>query len=167
MGRPIACDVAVIGAGSAGLQAYRAAKATGAKVRLIEAGPGGTTCARYGCMPSKLLLAAARSARDVRAAAGFGVKAGEPVIDGKAVMARVRRQRDHSINGVLEEVSAIPSSDKLQGWARFTGPDTLVLDDRTVVTAKAIVIATGARPVTPRWRRSARTGSSPTRRSST
>src|SRR6185312_10220614 len=52
-------DVAVIGAGTAGLGAYRAARAAGARTVLIESGPYGTTCARVGCMPSKLLIAAA------------------------------------------------------------------------------------------------------------
>ena len=52
-------DVAVIGAGSAGLAAYRAARKWTSSVVLIEGGPYGTTCARVGCMPSKLLIAAA------------------------------------------------------------------------------------------------------------
>ena len=52
-------DVAVIGAGSAGLAAFRSAKAWTDNVVLIEGGPYGTTCARVGCMPSKLLIAAA------------------------------------------------------------------------------------------------------------
>lgn len=143
------CDVAIIGAGTAGLAAYRAAKATGAKVLLIEAGPGGTTCARYGCMPSKLLLAAARSARDVKDADAFGVRVEDLAIDGKAVMGRVRRERDHFVKGVLDEVAGIPTSDKLQGRARFSAPDTLTVDDHTLVEARSTVIATGARPVVP------------------
>lgn len=149
MRKSISCDVAIIGAGTAGLAAYHAAKATGAKVLLIEAGPGGTTCARYGCMPSKLLLAAARAARDAQAAQTFGVRAGDLTIDGKAVMARVRRERDHFVEGVLEEIAAIPPTDRLDGRARFAGPDSLTVDDHSVVTAQAIVIATGARPVVP------------------
>lgn len=147
--KPVVCDVAIIGAGSAGLAAYHAAKATGAKVLLIEAGAGGTTCARYGCMPSKLLLAAARAARDAKAAEMFGVHAGDLNIDGKAVMARVRRERDHFVEAVLEDVAAIPPADRLHGRARFAGPDTLTVDDHTLVTARAVVIATGARPVVP------------------
>ena len=47
-------DVAIIGAGTAGLAAYRAARAAGATAMLIEGGADGTTCARVGCMPSKL-----------------------------------------------------------------------------------------------------------------
>ncbi|HWT71827.1 MAG TPA: FAD-dependent oxidoreductase, partial [Oxalicibacterium sp.] len=53
--RTLTFDVAVIGAGSAGLTAYRAASTHGKRVVLIESGAYGTTCARVGCMPSKLL----------------------------------------------------------------------------------------------------------------
>ena len=147
--KPISCDIAVIGAGTAGLAAYRAGKKAGAKVLLIEAGPGGTTCTRHGCMPSKLLLAAARAARDIRGASAFGVHPGDPGVDGSGVMARVRRERDHFLAGVLAEVKAFPASDRLLGRARFASPDTLTVDDHSVVTARAIVVATGARPVVP------------------
>lgn len=51
-------EVAVIGAGTAGLEARRAAAKADASTLLINAGPWGTTCVRAGCMPSKLLLAA-------------------------------------------------------------------------------------------------------------
>ncbi len=56
--REIDCDVAVIGAGTAGIAAHRAALKAGAKSLLIERGPGGTVCARVGCMPSKASKAA-------------------------------------------------------------------------------------------------------------
>lgn len=54
--KTLTVDVAVIGAGTAGLAAYRAARSHGKRVVLIEGGPYGTTCARVGCMPSKLLI---------------------------------------------------------------------------------------------------------------
>ena len=54
-------DVAIIGTGTAGMTAYRAAKAQGARTVVIESGQYGTTCARVGCMPSKLLIAAAEA----------------------------------------------------------------------------------------------------------
>ncbi len=147
--KPLTCDVAVIGAGTAGLAAYREARATGARVILIEAGEGGTTCARCGCMPSKLLLAAARKARATATAKPFGVSAGAVDIEGRVVMARVRRERDRFVADVLKELAAIPAPDKLQGRARFAGPDSLTVDDHSLVTARSIVIATGARPVVP------------------
>lgn len=147
--KPVACDVAVIGAGTAGLAAYRAAKAAGAKVVLVEAGPGGTTCARCGCMPSKLLLAAARRAEEIGNAKPFGIRAGKVEIDGRAVMARVRRERDHFVRATLKDVAAIPAGEKLEGRARFAGPETLTVDTHTILTARSIVIATGARPMVP------------------
>ena len=52
-------DVAIIGAGTAGMGAYRAALKHTDKILMIEGGAYGTTCARVGCMPSKLLIAAA------------------------------------------------------------------------------------------------------------
>jgi dihydrolipoamide dehydrogenase len=139
-------DVAVIGAGTAGLVAYRAARAQGARTVMIEGGPYGTTCARVGCMPSKLLIAAAEAAHMLDAAPGFGVHAGEKRIDGVAVMDRVRRERDRFVGFVLDGVDSIPDDDKLRGHARFTGPHTLLVDDHTEVEAARIVIATGSTP---------------------
>src|SRR3546814_17527301 len=66
-------DVAIIGAGTAGLSAYRAVKSAGLNAVLIEGGLPGTTCARVGCMPSKLLIAAAEAAHTAASAAPFGV----------------------------------------------------------------------------------------------
>ncbi len=147
----ISCDVAIIGAGSAGLAARKAAAATRAKVILIESGPGGTTCARVGCMPSKLLLAAAKSARDVADAPAFGVgRQGRVRIDGRAVMARVQRERDRFVADVLRDVAQIPAAQKIHGHARFAGPTTLAIDDHTLVEARAIVIASGGRPFVPK-----------------
>lgn len=141
-------DVAIIGAGTAGLAAYRAAKAAGASVLLIEGGPHGTTCARVGCMPSKLLIAAAEAAHGVGRAAHFGVHAGSPRIDGYQVMARLRRERDRFVGFVLEGVEAIPASDQLRGRATFVDRNTLDVGGMQV-TARAIVIATGSRPAIP------------------
>ena len=66
-------DVAIIGAGTAGLAAYREVREHTDRLVLIEGGPHGTTCARVGCMPSKLLIAAAEAAHAVREAPVFGV----------------------------------------------------------------------------------------------
>ena len=141
-------DVAVIGAGSAGLAAYRAAHAHQKRVVLIEGGPYGTTCARVGCMPSKLLIAAAEAAHRLASAPAFGVHAGAVRIDGVAVMQRVRAERDRFVSFVIEGVEQIPAADRLLGHARFTDAHTLQVDDHTTVTAGQIVIATGSRPQT-------------------
>jgi dihydrolipoamide dehydrogenase len=147
--KTIRTDVAVIGAGSAGLTAYRAARAGGKRAVLIESGPYGTTCARVGCMPSKLLIAAAEAAHALAAAPAFGVHPGQVRIDGQAVMARVRSERDRFVGFVLEGMEHIPEEDKLRGHARFTGPRELQVDEHTLVQAERIVIATGSTPMVP------------------
>ena len=100
-------DVAIIGAGTAGLAAYRRVREHTDRLVLIEGGPHGTTCARVGCMPSKLLIAAADAAHAVREAPVFGVHAGAARIDGRAVMAagaraarRLRRLRARGGRGL-------------------------------------------------------------------
>jgi len=143
-------DVAVIGGGTAGLGAYRAAKLSTPSVVMIEGGPYGTTCARVGCMPSKLLIAAAEAVHQIERAPGFGVHpAGKTRIDGREVMARVKRERDRFVGFVLEGVDEIPAGDKIQGYARFIDDNTLQVDDHTRIVAQRIVIATGSRPSWP------------------
>jgi len=146
--RKLKTDVAVIGTGTAGLAAYRAAKAAGRSVLLIEGGVYGTTCARVGCMPSKLLIAPAEAAHAVERFEGFGLRGGEVSVDGKAVMARVRRERDRFVGFVLQGVDAIPAADKIEGYAQFRGDTTLRVGDATI-EARALVIATGSSPAYP------------------
>lgn len=148
-------DVAVIGGGTAGLGAYRAAKLLTPNVVMIEGGEYGTTCARVGCMPSKLLIAAAEAVHQIEKAPGFGIHPqGKPLINGREVMDRVKRERDRFVGFVLESVETIPAADKIQGYARFIDDNTLQVDDHTQLTsqkiiAQRIVIATGSRPSWP------------------
>ena len=146
----LSVDVAILGAGTAGLGAYRAAKAHTNSVVLIEGGPYGTTCARVGCMPSKLLIAAAEAVHHIQQAPGFGVKAtGEIEIDGPAVMQRVRSERDRFAGFVVESVDNIPAADKVRGYARFLDDYRVQVDDHAIITAKRFVLATGSRPSYP------------------
>ncbi|MFS2005534.1 dihydrolipoyl dehydrogenase [Duganella sp. CT11-25] len=142
-------EVAVIGAGTAGMTGYRAAKAGGRKTLLIESNVYGTTCARVGCMPSKLLISAADAAHMLQAAPGFGVHPGQVRIDGKAVMARVRSERDRFVGFVVESVDGYPAEDKVHGHARFLSPTRLQIDDHTLIEAERFVIATGSTPIVP------------------
>lgn len=142
-------DVLVLGAGTAGLSAYRNAKQHTDKVLMVEGGKYGTTCARVGCMPSKLLIAAAEAAHSVEHAPAFGVNTQKPEIDGKAVMARVRSERDRFVGFVLEAVEELPSEDRIIGHAQFLDDHNVQIDDHTVINAKRIVIATGSRPSYP------------------
>lgn len=142
-------DVAIIGTGTAGMGAYRAARQHTNSIALIEGGEYGTTCARVGCMPSKLLIAAADAAHHARHADGFGVNVPKVDVDGKAVLARVRRERDRFVGFVVEDVDGFDAADKIRGYARFKDLHSLVIDDHTEVRAKRIVIATGSTPYVP------------------
>ena len=139
-------DVAVIGAGSAGLPAFRAARKYTENIVLIEGGTYGTTCARVGCMPSKLLIAAAEAAHSVEAASGFGVHASKPTINGEEVMGRVRRERDRFVSFVLKDVENIDEKHLIGKHATFLDDRTLQVGDSTI-DAKTIVIATGSSPI--------------------
>ncbi len=114
MTKTVEIDVAVIGAGTAGLAAYRAARMNGKTAVVIEGGPYGTTCARVGCMPSKLLIAAAEAAHELRHTAAFGVHVdGQIRVNGREVMDRVKRERDRFVGFVVRGVENIPAEDKL------------------------------------------------------
>ena len=142
-------DVAVIGAGTAGMVAYQRARRATDRIVLIEGDQYGTTCARVGCMPSKLLIAAAERAHQVRQAEAFGVLPGDVRIDGPAVMARVREERDRFVAPVVRSMESLPQEHRLMGHARFVDSHRLVVGDHTEVTAGRIVIATGSRPNIP------------------
>lgn len=148
--KEIVTDVAVIGAGTAGLAAYRVVKTAGKRVLLIEGGPYGTTCARVGCMPSKLLIAPAEAAHAVDRLAGFGLQLeGRVKVDGRAVMQRVKSERDRFVGFVLEGVESIPAADIVRGHARFVDDTTLHVDEHTTIKAARVVIATGSSPTFP------------------
>ncbi len=138
--------VAIIGAGSAGMRAYREVSKTTDEVLLIEDGPYGTTCARVGCMPSKLLIAAAEAAHAGSHTAAMGVTYGPPEIDGAAVMARVRGERDRFVGFVEETVENWPEHHRIRARATFLSDTELALSDGRTVQAETIIIATGSRP---------------------
>ena len=146
----VKCDVAIIGAGTAGLAAERAARSGGAKTLLIDDRFAGTTCATVGCMPSKLLIAAADAAHNIRKASTFGIQITKPVIDGHAVMNRLRKERDAFVTATLKSISEIPLGICVRQRARFIDSHTLTLDDGRYISSKAFVVATGARPTMPK-----------------
>lgn len=142
-------DVAVIGAGTAGMVAYQRVRKVTDKVVLIEGDQYGTTCARVGCMPSKLLIAAADTAYQMEQGDLFGVSPGEIQVDGKRVMERVRSERDRFVSSVIRSVESFPAEHRVQGHARFAGPDCLIIGNELEIRAQRIVIATGSRPNIP------------------
>jgi len=145
----IQVEVAIIGAGTAGMRAYREVTKVTDSVLLIEGAQYGTTCARVGCMPSKLLIAAAEAAHFGGRTAPFGVTYAPPEIDGAAVMQRVRAERDRFVGFVVESVESWPERHRVMAHARFASDHDLTLDDGRTVTAERIVIATGSRTNVP------------------
>ena len=143
------CDVAVVGAGTAGLAAERSARANGASTLLIDRYFSGTTCANVGCMPSKLLIAASRARHAVERAEVFGITASDVAIDGAAVMERVRHERDRFAAATQKSIDEIPAAIRVKARAKFAGPGILKLDDGRSVDARAIIIATGSSPTLP------------------
>ena len=149
-------DVAIIGAGTSGMGAYRTASAYTDNVLLIEGNVYGTTCARVGCMPSKLLIAAADAAHHAKTTSQFGIEVDNIQIHGTDVLARVRRERDRFVGFVEETVEAWPEQQRIMGYAKFTSNNTLLVNDNVEIEAKRIVIATGSSPSYPPFLAAAR-----------
>lgn len=146
--------VVVIGGGTAGMGAFRNARRYTDDVYLIESHAFGTTCARVGCMPSKLLIAAADARHHALHTDPFGIHLDKDsiTVNGAEVMHRVKSERDRFVGFVLEDVEAWPAERRLMGKARFIDEHTVQIDDHTRITAERFVIATGSRPViAPEW----------------
>lgn len=149
-------DIAIIGAGTAGLNAVREAEKSGKSWVLIEEGRYGTTCARIGCMPSKLLIAAADAAHEAGRMHTFGLRLAGMSVDGRAVMQRVRRERDRFAGAVVESTENLPQRNRLRGRARFVGATTLEVTPHTEaddpparVETTATVVAAGSASIVP------------------
>lgn len=141
-------DVAIIGAGSAGLSALREVRKQTERFVLINDGPYGTTCARVGCMPSKALIEAAGAYHRRHALAEFGVSGADGLaVDIAAVLKRVRQLRDGFVDGVTKLTDALGER-SIAGRARFVEPQVLAVGKRRIA-ARKIIIATGSRPVVP------------------
>ncbi len=142
-------DVAIIGAGSAGLSALREVrKATGSFI-VAEGGPLGTTCARVGCMPSKAFIQAANDFHGRLRLDGRGVRGGKKVrLDVPAALAAVRALRDRFAAGAAEPAARLGAR-LVRGRARFLGPGVLRVGDREF-RVKRVILATGSRPVVPK-----------------
>jgi glutathione reductase (NADPH) len=141
------CDLFVIGAGSGGVRAARVAAGFGARVAVAERYRVGGTCVIRGCVPKKLLVYAAHFREEFEDAAGYGWTVGEPSFSWSALIANKNREiaRLEGIYVGLLERSGVMV---LRGDARVTGPNAVTIDGRQI-TAKYILIATGAAPVLP------------------
>lgn len=142
-------EVAIIGAGTSGMGAYREALKHTDSIVLIEGDQYGTTCARVGCMPSKLLIAPAEARHRTEKFDAFGLRGDMPEVDGKAVMKRVRDERDRFVGFVKESVEEFKAEHRVIAKAKFIDDHTLSLSNGEQIRAERIVIAVGSRPSYP------------------
>lgn len=152
--KQLQADVVVIGGGTAGMGAFRNARFHTDNVYLIEGHAFGTTCARVGCMPSKLLIAAAEARHHALHTDPFGIHLDKDsiTVNGAEVMNRVKSERDRFVGFVVSDVEEWPADKRIMGNARFIDEHTVQIDDHTQIKADRIVIATGSRPVIqPQW----------------
>jgi dihydrolipoamide dehydrogenase len=142
-------DVAIIGAGSAGLYAMGQVKRKTDNFVLIDGGELGTTCARVGCMPSKALIQVAEDFHRRTLFKRQGIQGGDGLgIDDADVLEHVQDLRDIFVDKVLSSTTDHMGDEFIPAHARFLEPDLLQVDDRQI-RARRIVIATGSRPIFP------------------
>lgn len=146
--RNVEFDLAVIGSGGAAMSAGITAARAGRRVVLIERSTLGGTCVNVGCIPSKMLLAAAGT----RHAALTNPFAGAPTSAGRVDLGALVAQKDELVQRLRGakylDVAEAYGFEVGPGRARFTSPDTLEVDG-TAVLAGAFVVATGAEPAVP------------------
>ena len=146
-------NMIVIGAGAGGLVTSYIAAAVKAKVTLIEAGEMGGDCLNYGCVPSKAIIKSAKITDQIRHGENYGLENTVPQFSFKKVMARVQQVvADIAPHDSVERYTNL-GVDVVKGYAKLVDPWTveIQLNDggMQTLTARTIVIATGARPFVP------------------
>lgn len=146
-------NLIVIGGGAGGLVTAYIAAVVKAKVTLVEAHKMGGDCLNYGCVPSKALIRSAKLAQQMRHASAYGLQDTEPRLSFKAVMQRIQQViRDIEPHDSVERYTGL-GVEVLQGYARLVNPWTVEIalngGGTQRLTARSIVLATGARPFVP------------------
>ena len=146
-------NMIVIGAGAGGLVTSYIAAAVKAKVTLIEAGEMGGDCLNTGCVPSKAIIKSAKVAQQMRQAEKYGLQSTTPQFSFKKIMARVQQViADIAPHDSVERYTNL-GVEVIKGYAKLIDPWTVEIklnDGGTqTLTARTIVIATGARPFVP------------------
>lgn len=143
-------DIAIIGAGSAGLYALSTVRSATTNFLLINGGQHGTTCARVGCMPSKVLIQVAEDYHRRHHFTNLGIQGADQLrIDIPSVMQHVRKLRDGFVNRVLNGAIAHLQDKIINGYAEFVEPTVLKVENQ-YIRAKKIIIATGSTPFVPK-----------------
>lgn len=142
--------VAIIGAGTAGLSARREVAKKTDNYIVIDDGPLGTTCARVGCMPSKVLIQVAADFHRRLHYPNEGIFGGEELrVDMPDVMKHVRKLRDRFVRAVEVDMGKWTGTHLLRQRARLKSLNLIEVGDETIY-AEQIIIATGSRPIIPK-----------------
>jgi dihydrolipoamide dehydrogenase len=145
----VTTDVAIIGAGTAGLAALAKVRKAGKDFVLIDGGELGTTCARVGCMPSKAAIQVAEDFHRRHRFERIGIHGRDGLrLDSAEAFEHVRDVRDIFVDRVLAGTTDDMGAAFIEAHARFVEPTVLDVDGRTV-RARAVIIATGSRPLVP------------------
>ena len=143
-------DVAIVGAGSAGLSALRQVKKVTDNYLLIDPGPLGTTCARVGCMPSKALIHIANDYHRRHSFGEMGISEAEHLrCDIPTALHHVRTLRDRFTSGMIEATCDLAGERFVEERAVLIGPNRIQVGDK-LYDADRIILATGARPFIPK-----------------
>jgi mercuric reductase len=141
-------DLLILGSGSAAFAAAIKASELGARAAMVERDIIGGTCVNFGCVPSKALLRAAEHFHR----AGHSPFAGVPTSAGEVDLPAMVAQKDDLVAGMrrdrYEDLVEIYGFEVIRGVATFTGPDSVVVNDRPVGAGR-FLIATGAQPSAP------------------
>jgi len=146
-------DVAIIGAGSAGINAMVEVRKVTQDFVLINGGKLGTTCARVGCMPSKTMIQIASDFHRRHVFEEEGIQGGQSLfMNMENAMKHLQKLRDSFVNDLIKNV-ILPLKERfIEGYAEFLEPNRIKIDNRIIIQANKIVIATGSRPIIPeRW----------------
>src|SRR6516162_125475 len=137
-------DVVILGGGNAGMGVTVATREAGLKVAMIEPDLLGGTCPNRGCMPKKVLVAAAHALDEIDRAKAHHIAVGKPSLDWAALIDREKA----IIGGIpvsLGELMKRRGVEVIRDRGRFTGPNAVAVGGETL-EAKHIVIATGSKP---------------------
>lgn len=141
-------DLFVIGAGSGGVRASRVAAAHGARVAVAEEYRVGGTCVIRGCVPKKLLIYGAHFAEDLKDARRFGWNVPDCGFEWTVLRDNVLADVDR-LEGLYGNTLESHKVELIKERATITGPHGVRLASGREVSARVILVATGAWPVVP------------------
>lgn len=141
-------DLFVIGAGSGGVRAARISAKHGAKVAIAEEYRVGGTCVIRGCVPKKLFVYASQFAEHFEDALGYGWTVQGVDFDWATLIENKDKEIDRLNKAYIRNLEA-SGAELIQARATLQDAHTVALSDGRTVTAKTILIATGATPFVP------------------